>query len=140
VTSNACIDHGQKGRTYGKGRLSKGFRNSHLHRQVFFETNGFLPQVVRHTCDNPRCVNPAHLIAGTYSDNMQDRADRGRSPKTQPSKRRLTWEQAQQIRLRWNRRQLRYGDPNGARALAAEYGVAPCAIYNVVRGVTYAHA
>lgn len=35
--------------------------------------------MVRHTCDVPECVNPAHLLLGTAKDNAQDRAQRGRS-------------------------------------------------------------
>ena len=34
--------------------------------------------VVRHTCDNPLCVNPAHLEEGSYQDNAIDAARRGR--------------------------------------------------------------
>lgn len=35
---------------------------------------------VRHTCDNPRCFNPRHLIPGTHQENMADKAERGRAP------------------------------------------------------------
>jgi len=35
-------------------------------------------QLVRHTCDNPICSNPRHLIAGTHLDNHRDAMARGR--------------------------------------------------------------
>lgn len=43
-------------------------------RVSFVLFNGPIPDqaVVRHTCHNPKCVNPAHLIVGSQADNMQD--------------------------------------------------------------------
>lgn len=47
-------------------------------RVIFYLTHGYEPMVVRHTCDNPLCVEPSHLIAGTYLDNTNDIRVRGR--------------------------------------------------------------
>lgn len=50
------------------------------HRIAYELANGPIPEgmVVRHTCDNPRCVRPDHLIVGTVADNVRDCAERGR--------------------------------------------------------------
>lgn len=34
--------------------------------------------VVRHSCDNPSCCNPLHLLVGSQQENIQDAYDRKR--------------------------------------------------------------
>ena len=57
------------------------FRNKKLHREVykhFHEQEDIDDKVVRHTCDNPTCINPDHLLSGTPADNIRDRDSRER--------------------------------------------------------------
>lgn len=72
------------------------------HRMVYQALYGPLTDevVVRHTCDNPPCCNPAHLITGSHADNVADRVARDRSAKGQQNGRaKLTEEQAKAILL-----------------------------------------
>lgn len=71
---------GQK-MAFGYGRFFlHGKVRTPAHRVAYTLTKGEIPEglVVRHTCDNPACCNPGHLILGTRNDNNQDRAERKR--------------------------------------------------------------
>ncbi len=61
----------------GYGRAGK---RGYAHRLAYELSYGDLPPrvVIRHACDNPLCCNPAHLLAGSQSENMRDAVARGR--------------------------------------------------------------
>ena len=84
----------------GYGRFSLNGRKERAHR-VALRLDGRYPagQVVRHTCDNPGCVNPAHLKAGSQRENMRDRGRRNREPCGERNgQSRLTREDVKKIR------------------------------------------
>lgn len=51
------------------------------HQMSFVVNFGKIPDncVVCHTCDNPSCINPDHLFAGTILDNNLDKINKGRA-------------------------------------------------------------
>lgn len=73
---------GRQGKGYGQFWLSHG-QPLGAHRYAWMIANGRpIPpgNVVMHSCDNPPCVNPAHLRVGTVADNARDCAAKGRNP------------------------------------------------------------
>lgn len=50
------------------------------HRFAFLISKGDVPNglFVCHRCDNPKCVNPAHLFTGTHTDNEHDKHRKNR--------------------------------------------------------------
>lgn len=58
-----------------------GYTHARIHRVVYELSHGPLDQgaVIRHECDNPPCINPGHLRAGTNWQNSDDMVTRNRS-------------------------------------------------------------
>lgn len=118
----------------GYGRLGRG----RAHRVSYEVFHGPVPAAhdVCHRCDQPGCVNPDHLFAGTRQDNVRDCVRKGRTSaqrKPVSPKAKLSPEQVTFIRAQYRRADAEFG----GRALAVRFGVSPSVISTVVRGKTW---
>lgn len=91
----------------GYGNLFDGEKMQKAHRLSHAIFIGPIPEkmLVMHSCDNPPCVNPKHLKAATYSENMQDASLKNRwtaisffrNPETH-SHAKLDWDKVMKMR------------------------------------------
>ena len=128
---------GQKDRR-GYGFLRLDGRLKRAHRLAYELHIGPIPKgaVLRHSCDNPACIEVAHLQPGTQLQNVADMFSRGRANKATGAKHpkaKLTEEQVAEIRRRYVPRS--YG--RGPASLAKEFGVSKQAIQAILKGKTW---
>lgn len=136
-----CIEHNQKGNRDGYGSIRVDGERIGAHRYAYCFARGIDPKlladsVVRHTCDNSRCINPEHLILGTHQDNAKDMLDRGRNVRgVSHGGAELTEKQVHAIRAAYV--------PRSAHAnqtiLAKAYGVSQGHITRILTGRSWAH-
>ena len=133
----------------GYGYFYEGKKYILAHRDAYCEANRLNledidGQVVRHSCDNPPCVNPRHLLLGTSADNVADRVARNRSARmvgTDNANSIITPKVASQIRAEWKGPQP--GNGQGERTgptqleLAEKYGVSRNVVGRIVRNQTW---
>jgi len=82
VSENACwICTKPKPNSAGYPTTMVNGKSTTTHRYIYQTIFGPVAPdlVIRHKCDEKRCINPAHLEIGTAQDNVNDRVERGRS-------------------------------------------------------------
>lgn len=121
----------------GYGYFRAEGRMVYAHRYAYELRHGFIPEglYILHHCDQPGCVNPKHLYAGTLADNTRDMLDRkrgrpGSSPGEKNASAKLTWAQVKEIRKRHRSGESR-------QDLADEFGVSPLTIWEIATGRTW---
>ncbi len=85
-TKDECWEW-QGSRWLGYGQLVVGGKTKKAHRLSYEHFTGrqLGKLLCCHTCDNPGCVNPNHLFAGTHTDNAQDMVRKGRHSTAPPA-------------------------------------------------------
>lgn len=88
ILSKVLVDEATDCWVWQGARTSCGYpviargKNTNIrgHRYVYEWVYGKIPEghVIRHSCDNPLCVNPEHLIPGLPVDNVKDMDERDR--------------------------------------------------------------
>jgi len=67
---------------YGTVRVGPVIVGAHVLAFETFTGKRVKPgRLVRHSCDNPPCINPRHLVEGTHGDNLTDQYFRNRRRK-----------------------------------------------------------
>jgi hypothetical protein len=134
VNTDECWEWQSVRNNRGYGKFWLNGRTQAAHRVSYRINNGRIPDgmQVRHTCDNPPCVNPAHLLAGTGKQNAQDAIDRGRYRRGVDNYRaKLTEDQVREIRRCWAGGETQV-------SMARRFGVSRAAVQWVINGRTWA--
>jgi hypothetical protein len=130
----------------GYGQFGVGSRGDGVvlaHRHAYSIAIAPIPagMEVRHRCDVPGCVNPAHLEIGTHAENMRDMKERGRAAKGRAVARcgedggnvKLTTPQVLEIRAAYASGGVTQ------KSLAAKYGVTVQNVSLIVNRKAWAH-
>jgi hypothetical protein len=133
--SDECLiwPFGKVGSGYGEIQF-KGKRVM-AHRLAFYITHQHWPfPQARHTCDNPACFNPRHILEGTPAQNMKDKVDRSRANNpigTRNGMSKLTNSIVKRIRQE--------SIHESQSSLAKRYGLDQSNISHIVQGKTWKH-
>lgn len=130
-TAGSCWEWTGTVNPKGYGLLSVAGRYLMTHRVSYALHCGVDPGQLRvlHRCDNPPCVNPAHLFLGTPKDNTQDMLSKGRgvAPVNERNGRTtISTQQVEEIRSRASAGE-------SYKAIARDIGAHPASISRIAR-------
>jgi len=119
----------------GYGHIAVNGEQSQAHRVAWELANGPIPDglCVLHTCDNPPCVNPAHLWIGTRADNTADMMAKGRHLSHVGTNHPSAKLNDQAVR------DIRASASLSCAEVAAKHGVSERTVHRIWRGETWKH-
>lgn len=137
---NDCwIWTGHKPLDYGTLRFRRDGKRWYVlaHRLSYALAHGLFDQklYVCHTCDNPPCVNPKHLFAGTPKDNQVDAKKKGRRASKKGELSGLAVLQADDVM--YIRQMFALGVP--VKSFVELYAMSDSTIYRIVNRKAWTH-
>jgi len=124
----------------GYGAIKSGGKQVKVHRASYELSVGQIPDGmhVLHRCDQPACIEPAHLFLGTHEENMADRTAKGRHAVhygEDNGHAKLTADLVVVLRARYKPKHRK----DGAAAMAREVGVHPDTLRAALFGDSWKH-
>lgn len=128
ATESGCIEHRGKWIHNGYSFIPFEGKTRPVSRIMFKCLYGYYPECVCHKCDNPLCLRPSHLWAGTSLENARDKVSKGRHIGTG---RKLSGEIANKIRT---------AHAGGASYfdLSKEHGISRRSVASIINRKTWA--
>jgi hypothetical protein len=105
--------------------------------QLHYPDENISGKVIMHSCDNPPCVNPKHLSAGTHKDNSEDAWCKGRAVLPTNAPKGETHHSAKLTESIVASIRIRLGKGEKGSHLAKEFGVTKTVVSRIKRGKSW---